>query len=240
MDLTVAAVVVAAVATLVGASIQGSIGFGMNLVTVPAFALVLPDALPATVVLIGIPLSLVMFRHEHHALDRDGIVWILIGRVPGTIAGAYIVATLSTNQLKGVIGVFVLLAVAMSVFAPPVKLKRSTEFTAGVIAGTTGTAAGIGGPPLALLYQRQGGPTMRSTLAASFLFGTILSVITLSIARQMTVADVWLALGLTPLVLVGSLVGRQVAKRIDGEWLRPAVLMFAAVSAVVVIVDALN
>ena len=240
MDLTLGAVVVAAVATLVGASIQGSIGFGMNLVTVPALALVLPDALPATVILIGLPLAFVMFRHEHHALDRDAIGWILAGRVPGTIIGTLIVAALTVDQLKGAIGVIVLLAVVLSLFAPPVPLNRSTEFAAGAVAGTTGTAAGIGGPPLALLYQHHEGPTMRSTLAASFLFGTMLSIITLSIAHQMHLADLWLALGLTPLVFVGSRVGRHITRYVDRGWLRPAVLVFAAVSAVVVIVDALN
>ncbi|HEX5095711.1 MAG TPA: sulfite exporter TauE/SafE family protein [Acidimicrobiia bacterium] len=240
MDVTVAAVIVAAVATLVGASIQGSIGFGMNLVTVPALALVLPDALPATVILIGLPLAVIMFRHEHHALDRDAIGWILAGRVPGTILGAIIVAALTADELKGVIGVFVLFAVAISVFAPPVPMNHPTEFTAGMVAGTTGTAAGIGGPPLALLYQHHEGPTMRSTLAASFLFGTLLSIITLSVAHQMHLADLWLALGLSPLVFAGSRVGRHITRYVDGRVLRPAVLVFAAVSAIVVIVDALN
>jgi uncharacterized membrane protein YfcA len=160
--------------------------------------------------------------------------------VPGTIIGAVIVVALTADQLKGVIGVFVLFAVAISVFAPPVPLNHPTEFSAGVVAGTTGTAAGIGGPPLALLYQHHEGPTMRSTLAASFLFGTLLSVITLTIAHQMHLADLFLALGLTPLVFIGSRVGRQITRYVDRGLLRPAVLIFAAVSAVVVIVDALN
>src|ERR671938_340726 len=81
VDVTIAAVTAAAIATFVGASIQGSIGFGMNLVTVPVLALVLPDALPATVVLLGIPISIAMVAHEHRAIDRRGLVWILAGRV---------------------------------------------------------------------------------------------------------------------------------------------------------------
>jgi uncharacterized protein len=60
------------VATLVGATIQGSIGFGMNLVTVPVLALVLPESLPVAVIVLGIPVSITMLRHEWSALDRTG------------------------------------------------------------------------------------------------------------------------------------------------------------------------
>jgi uncharacterized protein len=240
VDITVAAVVAVAVATLVGASIQGSIGFGMNLVTVPVLALTLPDALPVTPVLFGIPISIAMVRHERHAVDRPGLVWIVAGRVPGTVAGAVIVASVSTNSLKIVIGVSVLLAVALSVAAPPVPLTPATQFSAGVVSGTTGTAAGIGGPPLALLYQHRPGPTMRATMAASFLFGTFLSIVTLSVAREVTLADCVLAAALIPLVIAGTWIGRRAHDALDRQWLRPAVLTFAAVSAVVVLVDAVR
>jgi uncharacterized membrane protein YfcA len=167
-------------------------------------------------------------------------VWIVAGRVPGTVAGALIVASVSTDSLKIVIGVSVLLAVALSVAAPPVPLTPATQFSAGVVSGTTGTAAGIGGPPLALLYQHRPGPTMRATMAASFLFGTFLSIVTLSIAREVTLADCVLAAALIPLVIAGTWIGRRAHDTLDRQWLRPAVLTFAAVSAVVVLVDAVR
>jgi uncharacterized membrane protein YfcA len=240
VDITVAAVLVVAAATLVGASIQGSIGFGMNLVTVPVLALTLPDALPVTPVLFGIPISIAMVRHERHAVDRPGLVWIVAGRVPGTVAGAVIVASVSTDVLKIVIGASVLLAVALSVAAPPVPLSPATQFSAGVVSGTTGTAAGIGGPPLALLYQHRPGPTMRATMAASFLFGTFLSIASLSVAGKVTLADCVLAAALAPLVIGGWWLGRHSHEFLDRQWLRPAVLTFAAISAVVVLVDAVR
>jgi uncharacterized membrane protein YfcA len=180
-----------------------------------------------------------MVRHERRAIDRSGLTWILLGRVPGTVVGTVIVASVTTDVLQGFVGVSVLLAVLLSVAAPPVPLTPATELTAGVISGTTGTAAGIGGPPLALLYQRYPGPTVRSTLGAAFLFGTVLSVVTLSIAGETTASDIGLAAGLTPIVVLGSLVGRRLASFVDREWLRPAVLSFAALSAIVVIVDAI-
>lgn len=226
------------VATLAGATIQGSIGFGMNLVTVPIMALVLPDALPATVVLLGIPLSLVMMRHERHAIDRPGLGWIILGRIPGTLLGTWIVATVTADGLKVFIGISVLFAVAVSVFVPPLRLTPTSQIVGGVASGTTGTAAGIGGPPLALLYQHHPGPTMRATLSAAFFFGTLLSLTSLGFAREVRLADLAIACALIPVIVLGSLLGRRAHAALDQRWLRPTVLTFAAISAVVVVATA--
>jgi hypothetical protein len=238
MDASVAAVCLAVVATMVGATIQGGIGFGMNLVTVPILALFIPEALPATAVFLGIPISIAMLRHEFHALDRRGIGWIMVGRVPGSILGAWVVATVTLAVLQGIIGVVVLLVVATSLFAPPVPVRSETQMTAGAVSGVTGTAAGIGGPPIALLYQHHPGPEMRSTLAASFFLGTLLSISTLSVAGKVGWDQVTLGVILAPFVVGGSVLGRRLHGALDRGWLRPAVLVFAAISAVVVILDA--
>lgn len=238
MDLTTGAVAVAVVATVVGATIQGSIGFGMNLVTVPALALVVPEALPVTVIVLGIPISIGMFLYERADLDRVGIAWILLGRVPGTLLGAWVVAAVSSAVLQGLAGALVLTLVVVRVVMPPVRVGRDTQVLAGIVSGLTGTAAGIGGPPLALLYQHQRGPTMRSTLAASFLFGTLLSIATLAFAGEAGGEQLAFGAALAPLVFAGSVAGRRLHRWLDAGWLRPAVLVFAALAAVVVLVDA--
>jgi uncharacterized membrane protein YfcA len=237
MDLTVAVVVVAFVAVLAGALVQGVIGFGMNLVAVPVLALVEPDALPAVAVMLGVPLSLTMLAHEHTSVDRRGVAWVLVGRVPGTVLGAWIVTVASNGALSVVIGVSVLLATVLSAWAPPVPHTRATVAAAGVVSGTTGTAAGIGGPPLALLYQHHAGPVIRSTLAATFFLGTILSLALLGVAGEIGWGHLLFAVLLTPAALVGGRFSRRFARHVDAHWLRPAVLVFAAVSAVVVIAN---
>ncbi|MGH8978482.1 MAG: sulfite exporter TauE/SafE family protein [Acidimicrobiia bacterium] len=239
MDFTWGALLLAALATIFGATIQGAIGFGMNLVTVPVLALLLPESLPLVAVLLGIPISIAMLRHEHHALDRNGLAWIITGRVPGSIIGAWVVATVTVATLQGLIGAFVLVFVGTSLFTPPIPVRSETQLAAGAVSGVTGTAAGIGGPPIALLYQHHSGPAMRSTLAASFFFGTLLSIITLSVARQVGWDQVGLGLGLAPLVVAGSYAGRRFHDFLDRGWMRPAVLVFATISALVVIADAL-
>jgi hypothetical protein len=154
--------------------------------------------------------------------------------------GAWVVATVTTAALQGLIGAFVLLFVLASLVTPPIPVGPGTQVTAGAVSGVTGTAAGIGGPPIALLYQHHAGPEMRSTLAASFFFGTLLSITTLAVAQQVSWDQLLLGTALAPLVVAGSYAGRRFHDFLDRGWMRPAVLVFATVSAFVVIVDALT
>src|SRR3546814_5533949 len=103
---------------------------------------------------------------------------------------------------------------------PVLPVRPSTQLVAGVVSGVTGTAAGIGGPPLALLYQHRPGSTIRSTLAAAFLVGTALSLATLAVAGEVGASQVLLGLGLAPLVVVGSVTGRRFHEWLDQGRLR--------------------
>lgn len=236
MDVTIGALAAAVAATAVGATVQGSIGFGMNLVSVPVLALVLPKALPVTVIVLGLLISLAMVRHERHAIDLVGVGWMTAGCIPGTIVGAWIVATVTTAVLQALAGAIVLILVVASVATPPLRVRRDTQVVAGLASGLTGTAAGIGGPPLALLYQHHPSSTMRSTLAAAFVFSAALSLATLAVAREVHGDQLLLGLGLTPVVVGGSVVGRRFHRFLDKGWFRPAVLAFAGITAVTALV----
>ena len=84
MDLTVAGVAVAVVIIIFGSVVQGTIGFGLGLLAAPFIAIVIPDAIPVTLVLVAWPIGGVTALREHHALDRKALPWMLAGAVPGT------------------------------------------------------------------------------------------------------------------------------------------------------------
>jgi uncharacterized membrane protein YfcA len=76
---------------------------------------------------------------------------------------------------------------------------------------------------------------LRSTLAVTIGTGTVVSLVGLAIAGAVAGWQVVLALALLPGVGAGLLAGRALTARVDGRWLRPAVLAFAAVTAVLAI-----
>src|SRR5205807_2547190 len=49
-----------------GGAVQGSIGFGQNLVLVPIVALIVPEAVPGALVALGVPLTVIMAAREWH------------------------------------------------------------------------------------------------------------------------------------------------------------------------------
>lgn len=235
MELSWFEVVVALAAVGVGAAVQGSVGFGMNLVAVPVLALLDPSLLPATLVLAGLPVSILMTRREYHAIDRRGLGWIFAGRIPGTVLGAWVVSVASPDALSVIVGATVMIAAAASSREMYVRVNARTSAAAGFASGTMGTAAAIGGPPLALLYQRHDGPVLRSTLAASFLLGTVFSVAALALAGLVESRHLIVAGLLTPAIAMGIMISNRVAAAIDSRWLRPAVLGVAVITGVAAI-----
>jgi uncharacterized membrane protein YfcA len=268
----------------VGAAVQGSVGFGANLLAVPVLALLEPESLPTTLTLVIIPLAAVMARRERHGVDWAGVGWLMAGRLPGTVLGALVVASVAGDTISVLAGSGVLLAVGMSVLStradrsrrrglqlprcwsagcsaagsapnprawgaagaqparPPgttTKVTPGTTVAAGVASGAMGTATSIGGPPLGLLYQHHEGPVIRGTLAVTFGIGTLVSLVGLAAAQAVAGWHVALALALLPGTLAGLWVSGPLIRRLDGPWLRPALLAFAAVTAAVAVVRGL-
>lgn len=219
----------------VGAAVQGSIGFGANLLAAPVLALIEPEAVPATLMLLVLPLAASMVRREHHGVDWPAVGLLMAGRVPGTVIGAAVVAVVAGETLAVLAGAGVLVAVLTSVLTASVRVTTGTTLAAGVVSGTMGTATSIGGPPLALLYQHREGPVLRATLAATFALGTALSLVALAVAGAVAPWHLGLAAALLPGTLAGVAVSSRLTGRVDGRWLRPAVLVFAALAALAAI-----
>lgn len=223
------------VVVAVGAAVQGTVGFGANLVVVPVVAVVEPAALPVVPMLLVVPLAVAMVRREPHGVDRRAVGWLMLGRLPGTLIGTWVVARVTVDTISVLCGVGVLVAVVASLLTTTVRVTPATTVTAGLASGALGTATSIGGPPVALLYQHHEGPVLRATLAAMFALGTVLSLGALAVAGVVDGWHMWLALALSPGTAAGVAGSGWLARRADSGWLRPAVLAFAAVTALVAI-----
>ncbi|TCJ18476.1 sulfite exporter TauE/SafE family protein [Rubrobacter taiwanensis] len=230
----------ALLAVALGAFIQGSVGFGLSLVAVPVLALIYPGAVPVVVLLVALPMASLMALREWSSMDRRGLFLITGGRVLGTAGGVWLVAAVPNGLLTALVGLFILAAVVMSLLGPQFELRDGTRFAGGVASGVMGTAAAVGGPPLALIYQNRSGPELRSTLAISFALGIVMSIAGLALAGQVTAGHLVLALKLVPGVLAGLWLGARASRRLDARWLRPAVLAFAAVSGAAVVITGLT
>ena len=181
--------------------------------------------------MLGLAVAAAIAWNERGALDWLGIKWALVGRVFGTFAGAYAVTRLDHERCAVVLGVFVLLAVAISLSGWHVRPTTSTLVGAGMVSGVMGTLTSVGGPPMALVYQREQAAKLRSTLAGFFLFGASLALVTLAFSGELGGRQV-----VDGLVLLPGLARRarcQPAARpyLDRGWTRAAVLGLSTVTA---------
>jgi uncharacterized membrane protein YfcA len=232
VDVGVGALLVALTAVLVGSIVQGAIGFGLNLLAAPFVALVVPEALPTSLVLVAFPLTISMAIREHHGIDRSAIPWLLVGAVPGTLVGLVIVSEVTGSELAAVIGIITLIGVALSVFSPPVPMNPGTSGVAGFLSNVFGTAASIGGPPIGLLFQHHRAPVARPTIAAFFAASGLLSLVGYVAAGTIHTDQFLFALALLPAMLLGLWLSKHLHPFVDGGWLRPAVLVLSAIAGV--------
>ncbi|WP_344584651.1 sulfite exporter TauE/SafE family protein [Nonomuraea roseoviolacea] len=222
-----------------GAIVQGSVGFGLGLVAAPVLTLVDPGVMPGAMQVANMTLPLLTLAAEWRRVDWRGLGFAVLGRLPGSAVGAVIVVHVSTHALGVLVGVMVLVAVVLTASALAVPRNGATIAGAGFVSGVTGTATGIGGPPIALVYQHAKGPQIRATLAMFFFLSAAQSLVILAAVDRLPArALVTGGVLLVPMAL-GFAVSGPLRRHLDGGKVRTAVLAVAATSAVVLITQSL-
>jgi uncharacterized membrane protein YfcA len=216
--------------------VQAAIGVGFALILAPVLALTAPELLPGGLLLLMLPLNAFVGWRERAALDWFGSGWITAGRAAGTFLGFWVLVAVSSSTLNLLVGVATLLAALASLFAPAFDPGRGAFLAAGVMTGVTETATGIGGPPLALVYQHHAAASLRANVAICFLIGELFSVALLAATGRLTLWQWQMAALLFPALALGAVCSQIVHGRLDQRRLRLFVLGFAIVSGVVLIV----
>ncbi|GII76439.1 permease [Sphaerisporangium rufum] len=226
-------------AVFVGAVVQGGAGFGLGLIAAPLITALRPDLMPGAIQVVNCALPFFTLAREWRGIDWRGLAFGLLGRLPGSLLGAVVVVYVSTSVLGVLVGGMVLLAVAITATAPAVPRNRLTLAGAGLVSGVTGTATGIGGPPMALVYQNAKGPQVRATLAAYFLLAAAQSLVLLAIVGRLPARSVAAGALLLPFMIVGFAVSGPLRRFLDGGRVRGAILVLATIAALILIAQSL-
>jgi uncharacterized membrane protein YfcA len=234
-DLGAIGLVVASLAMVCGAAVQGAVGIGFALVAVPVLVLVDPGLVPGPFLVGGTALSLLVARRDHEHAQWDEVGWASVGRFPGAVVGAGVIALVAESTRGAVVGLAVLGAVAISLSGVTVPLRRSTFLGAGAMSGVMGTVAGLDGPPMALLYQHHPGHHVRANMARFFLIGSAQSAVTLAVVGAFGVDEALTGLLLVPGTLLGYLLSGRLIPVLDQGWTRSAILAVAAAGGLAVL-----
>lgn len=222
-----------------GTLLQSSIGFGLGPLAVPLLALIDPNFIPGPLLLSALVLTSMMTWRDQNSIHTQGVIWAIPGRLAGTILGAAILVMIPKESLSLLFGSMVLLAIIISVSGIHPKISPISILTAGVFSGLMGTTSAIGGAPMGLVYQDQKGPKIRGTLSLIFVFGTIISLVSLLIIGHFALLELKLSLILMPGILIGFLVSRKTASILDKGLMRPAILSVSGLAGLAVIIKSI-
>ena len=232
LDLGLAEIAVAAAAMFVASVLHGSLGFGLGLIAAPVLILVDPRLIPGSFLCMGAVVASLLFWRDRSAVDGRGAAWAILGRVPGAALGAMAVTVLTQRGLAALFVAALLLATGLSATGLKIDPTPGVVLGAGVASGFMGTSVGVGGPPIALAYQRSSGAEIRSSLAAIQAVGSFVSIVALALVGELGPTELGLAAVLMPGPLIGLWLSSRIAPHLKRSFIRPAVLVFAVGAAV--------
>ncbi len=217
------------------AILQGAIGFGLGLIAIPFLIYLDLRFVPGPLLVAALTLHMLVLRRDRSGVDSSGLTMLLGGRVLGTVPAALLLASLPLESMRLLLAGVVLAGALMGVFHSGGHPTRQVLFAAGAASGFMATTAGLGGPPVALVYQRETGLRLRGTLAAYFIVGTVISLIALAWAGRFSREEVRLSSLLIPGTVLGYFLSRPAAAYLDAGYTRTAVLAVSVLAAVSVI-----
>jgi uncharacterized membrane protein YfcA len=230
------AIVAAFLIMAAGGCLQGAVGFGSNLIAAPLLLLVDESFVPVSVVVGSLVLNALMIRREPGGSFDPTVKVAMVSQVPGALVAGLVISSLPQRQLSLLFAALVLVAVVISVAGWHLRPTRRTLAGAGVAAGFMGTISGIGGPPIALVYQRAPGPTLRATLCRFFLVGGLVSLTVLALSGEVDRDSLRACLVTVPASAAGFAASTPLVRHIDRGSVRPYVLTLSALAAAAVLV----
>ncbi|MCG5516537.1 MULTISPECIES: sulfite exporter TauE/SafE family protein [unclassified Ectothiorhodospira] len=239
LPLTLPQWLLATLVLIIGAIIQGGIGYGVALLGAPLLYLIHPQLIPAPMLIVGMALPLLILLREWQAVHPRDVAWALPGSFAGTAMAALVLGVVAEQVLGMLLGILVLLGVGLSLIRHMPDPRPHHLLGAAGLSSFMATITSIGGPPLALAFQNVTGPRLRGTLSAIFVPAGIVALTALAFLGRFSHTELLLGLALIPGIVMGFWISGYLVDYLDRRWLRPAVLLFSAVAGVAAIVHAL-
>jgi uncharacterized membrane protein YfcA len=231
---------------VVGAAgiISGLTGFGFALVASPLLIIVLPPKVVVPIVALLSMLSHLVVLAETLPWIRLKRIWLLtLAAMAGAPLGTYLLVTLDADALKTFIGVVTTLsALAMLLgFKRPIENERLASVPIGLASGILGGSTGMSGPPVVLFFSNQGidKHIFRANLNLYF---TLLACVTLPLqvaAGLMTTKILTYSAWFFPALLLGTLAGMRLARRVDETAFRRLTLVVVIAAGLSAIASAM-
>lgn len=230
-------IILALLAVVSGAMLQGVTGLGLNLFASPILMMVEPRTVPGPIMAGALLLTVLIVLRDRAGIDLRGVGWMAAGMLPGTALASLLLPVIPLKVIALLLGALVLAGVALSLSGVRFPPHRWVLFLAGFVSGLGGTLVSIGGPPVALVNQEMEPKRLRATLSGYFIISSLAALAGMVPAGRFGAPELSLSLLLVPGILIGFLASFPLARRLKGSASRYIVLGLSAVSAILLIVQ---
>jgi len=218
--------IILSLATLV----RASLGFGEALIAVPLLALFMPvqQAAPLAV-LVSITIAFLILAMDWHHVQFRSAGWLIVSTLFGIPLGLLLLTTVPEPVVKAILA---LVIIAFAGYSSRMGQRFSLDndrlaWLFGFKAGILGGAYGMNGPPLAIYGALRRWPPnqFRATLQAYFLPASMVGMAGYWFAGLWTPAVNHLYLDSLPAVVLATLGGRWLGRRIQSNYFKHYVLL---------------
>ncbi|EPX78250.1 sulfite exporter TauE/SafE family protein [Litoreibacter arenae] len=236
---TISSLVVANAIVIFGSLVQTSTGMGFGMIAAPLLALISLEYVPGPMLFVNLFLSLLMLGDSRTYVVHKEVALLMPAIVIGTAIAAVVVTMMPARMLGIVFPSLILCAVAVTIFARALVLTTRNLVICGVAVGLMGTATGIPGGPLVVLYQNEPLEKTRPTMALVFTFSYITSLVALALAGVFDMGQALLGLLMLPGLILGYVIGKRVRGHMSRALGRFLMLSIAASGALLLLIKSL-
>ncbi|MBO6940878.1 MAG: carboxypeptidase regulatory-like domain-containing protein [Deltaproteobacteria bacterium] len=219
------------VTSVLAALVQGALGFGFAIVSVPFLLLVDERLAPVPQLIASLFFCVRIWWREREAVQLRGVIMMSLGRLPGTYLGYLLLFVASAAVLDLVIGALVLLAVFVLAGRKAVARNDVTQLVAGAASGAAAYVSAIGGPPIALLYKGAKGAEVRANVSLVFVIGGVITIGGRVLGGDLTALDIYLGLLAVPAGFLGVWLSGLVKDHIEGRPMQIGILLMCSLAA---------
>lgn len=202
--------------------IRSSFGFGEALVAVPLLALLIPVQVAAPIaVMVSITVAFIVVVQDWRKVHARSAVRLVLPTMLGIPFGLMLLRVAAEPVIKGVLAVLIIVFSAYSLLGTKQRELKDDRhaWLFGLTAGVLGGAYGMNGPPLVVYGSLRGWSPQhfRATLQGYFLPASIVGLCGYWLAGLWTPAVNRFYLLSLPFVLVATLFGRAINRRIGAQ-----------------------
>lgn len=233
-------IVLALLVIFVATTVQVGVGIAFGLIAAPLLALIDVAFVPAPVLLLTLFTAVIASLRERGGIAWDQLRYSVSGRLIGSICGALVLSAIPGERVFMLIfGSIIALAVIVSVSGIRIPFNLASIGLAGLASGFSAAITSVGGPPMAVVYQRQKSQEARPTLQMFFALGAFITLAVLLAGGHLIMRDLALAMLLVPGMALGFVAGPRLRPFFDKTF-RTFLLGSAAIAALVLIIRGLS